>query len=307
MPSPFRVRVAGLAALFSTLALGSAPAFGQGEAETLSASFRKAARRVLPAVVTVRPIGVASPFEVLPGPRPFGGGGPGEFGPDLPRREPGGSGVVIDADKGYVLTNDHVVQGASRVVVTLPDGRERTAEQVRRDPKSDLALLVIDRRGAQPGRVGRLRGAGDGRLGPGDRPAVRPVRHGDRRDRQRQGARDRHGDVRGPDPDRRGDQPGQLGGAAGQPERGSRRDQHGDQDAQRGLRGGRLRRAGGPSPPGRGRPGRAWPGPSRVSRHPDRPRRPRRRPSASTSPAPWPSTPSRRGAPPPRPGSGRAT
>ena len=147
MPSPFRVRVAGLAALFSTFALGSAPAFGQGEAETLSASFRKAARRVLPAVVTVRPIGVASPFEALPGPRPFGGGGPGEFGPDLPRREPGGSGVIIDAAKGYVLTNDHVVQGASRVVVTLPDGRERTAEQVRRDPKSDLALLVIDRRG----------------------------------------------------------------------------------------------------------------------------------------------------------------
>ncbi|MEJ7637195.1 MAG: trypsin-like peptidase domain-containing protein [Singulisphaera sp.] len=128
------------------MALGPASAFGQGEAETLSASFRKAARRVLPAVVTVRPIGVASPFEALPGPRPFGGG-PGEFGPDLPRREPGGSGLIIDAAKGYVLTNDHVVQGASRVVVTLADGRERTAEQVRRDPKSDLALLVIDRRG----------------------------------------------------------------------------------------------------------------------------------------------------------------
>ncbi len=147
MPSRFRVRVAGLAALSATLALGPASAFGQGEAETLSASFRKAARRVLPAVVTVRPIGVPSPFEIPPGPRPFGGGGPGEFGPDLPRREPGGSGVIIDAAKGYVLTNDHVVQGASRVVVTLHDGRERTAEQVRRDPKSDLALLVIDDRG----------------------------------------------------------------------------------------------------------------------------------------------------------------
>ena len=147
MPSPFRVRVAGLAALISMFALGSAPSFGQGEAETLSASFRKAARRVLPAVVTVRSVGVASPFETLPGPRPFGRGGPGEFGPDLPRREPGGSGVIIDADKGYVLTNDHVVQGALRVVVTLHDGRERTAEQVRRDPKSDLALLVIDPKG----------------------------------------------------------------------------------------------------------------------------------------------------------------
>ncbi len=147
MPSAFRVRVVGLAALCSTLALGPGPASGQGEAETLSASFRKAARRVLPAVVTVRPIGVTGPFEMPPGPRPFGGGGPGEIGPDFPRREPGGSGVIIDAAKGYVLTNDHVVQGALRVVVTLPDGRERTAEQVRRDPKSDLALLVIDHRG----------------------------------------------------------------------------------------------------------------------------------------------------------------
>ena len=45
MPSPFRGRVAGLAVLFSTVMLGPAPAFGQGEAETLSASFRKAARR----------------------------------------------------------------------------------------------------------------------------------------------------------------------------------------------------------------------------------------------------------------------
>ncbi len=66
--------------------------------------------------------------------------------PDDSPREVGGSGVVIDADKGFVLTNDHVVQGAPRVVVILHDGRERTASQIRRDPKSDLALLVLDGR-----------------------------------------------------------------------------------------------------------------------------------------------------------------
>lgn len=126
-------------------ALGTVPAAGQGEAEALSASFRKAARRVLPAVVTVRPLGIPNPFEAMPGGplRP----GPRGLVPDLPRGEAGGSGVVIDAEKGFVLTNDHLVQNASRVVVILQDGRERSVSQVRRDPKTDLALLVVDGKG----------------------------------------------------------------------------------------------------------------------------------------------------------------
>src|SRR5205807_1653836 len=44
-------------------------------------------------------------------------------------------------------TNDHVIQGAREVQVTLPDGRTRVASKVKRDPKSDLALLVIDPEG----------------------------------------------------------------------------------------------------------------------------------------------------------------
>jgi serine protease Do len=54
---------------------------------------------------------------------------------------------VIDAAKGYVLTSDHVLRGASRVMVIGPDGRERPASQVRRDPKSGLALLIVDGQG----------------------------------------------------------------------------------------------------------------------------------------------------------------
>jgi serine protease Do len=112
------------------------------EAEALSASFRKAARRVLPAVVTVRAVGAPPrvfrpPQDVLPFPVP-----------EFPQPgEAGGSGVVIDAEKGYVLTNDHVVNSSSRVVVILHDGRERPVSQIRRDPKSDLALLIIDPKG----------------------------------------------------------------------------------------------------------------------------------------------------------------
>ncbi len=45
-----------------------------------------------------------------------------------------GSGVVVDAKNGYILTNDHVLLGSSRVAVVLADGRERIVSQVRRDP-----------------------------------------------------------------------------------------------------------------------------------------------------------------------------
>ncbi len=66
--------------------------------------------------------------------------------PDIePRREvlSAGSGVVVDAEKGYVLTNNHVVQGAEEITVTLKDKRRFKAELVGRDPATDIALLRI--------------------------------------------------------------------------------------------------------------------------------------------------------------------
>ena len=54
-----------------------------------------------------------------------------------------GSGVVIDADAGLVVTNHHVVAGAAEIVVTLADGRERRATPVGLDPKADIALLRV--------------------------------------------------------------------------------------------------------------------------------------------------------------------
>jgi serine protease Do len=60
------------------------------------------------------------------------------------RREQGlGSGVVMTQD-GYILTNNHVVDGASTVTVTLADKREFKAKVVGTDPKSDIAVLKID-------------------------------------------------------------------------------------------------------------------------------------------------------------------
>ena len=60
-----------------------------------------------------------------------------------PRQEGVGSGVVVTKD-GYILTNNHVVDGADEVKVSLQDGREFNAKVVGRDPKSDVAVIKIE-------------------------------------------------------------------------------------------------------------------------------------------------------------------
>jgi serine protease Do len=67
-------------------------------------------------------------------------------GPMQPRQQMGtGSGFIISED-GYILTNNHVVDGADSVLVRMADRREFDAEVVGTDPRSDLALLRIDAR-----------------------------------------------------------------------------------------------------------------------------------------------------------------
>lgn len=66
--------------------------------------------------------------------------------PEMPknfRSQGAGSGVIISKD-GYILTNNHVVEGAKEVIVTLADSNEFTGEVIGRDPKTDLAVLKID-------------------------------------------------------------------------------------------------------------------------------------------------------------------
>ncbi|MBR1091005.1 trypsin-like peptidase domain-containing protein [Bradyrhizobium manausense] len=54
-----------------------------------------------------------------------------------------GSGVIVDALRGYVLTNNHVVEGTATVQVTTKDGRQFSAKVVGRDPPTDVAVLQI--------------------------------------------------------------------------------------------------------------------------------------------------------------------
>jgi serine protease Do len=123
----------------------------QRESESLSAGFRRAAEGVLPAVVAIRCLDAAGPLVPLPPPLiRFGVGGMVPGIPALPHqtdRQASGSGVVIDSERGLVLTCRHVVQGALRVGVLFSDGSERVADRILHDPRSDLTLLTVDPQG----------------------------------------------------------------------------------------------------------------------------------------------------------------
>ena len=74
------------------------------------------------------------------------------FGPDMfdrdraPRNFKGiGSGAIINAEKGYVLTNNHVIKDADKITVQLQDGREFKAKVIGTDEMSDVALIQIEK------------------------------------------------------------------------------------------------------------------------------------------------------------------
>ncbi len=118
-----------------------------------SASFSGVVKRVAPSIVKVtvqmntRRValgqgedGAQLPPWIDPNLRQFFGNRL-QVGPEVPERGLG-SGVIISAD-GYIVTNNHVVDGAKQVTVTLADGRELTARVVGRDPQTDVAVIKV--------------------------------------------------------------------------------------------------------------------------------------------------------------------
>jgi serine protease Do len=105
----------------------------------LSNSFRAIARAVKPAVVHINIVetvdssgqGLELPFDL----------------PQAPRRRPGsGSGFIVRED-GYILTNNHVVQKAEKIEVTMSDSKKYKATLVGTDPESDLAVIKVEETG----------------------------------------------------------------------------------------------------------------------------------------------------------------
>lgn len=150
---------------------------GEDPASALSAAFRKASARVRPSLVSIRAADGFVPPPPILGARPAPG-----FSPDLtipPFLGPPVSftGLIVDPEKGYILTAEAPTEGGSRFVVTFADGRERTTAEIRRDRRSGLALLAADMRDLphpRPswGDPSRLEPGdwlvGLGRPGPGD-------------------------------------------------------------------------------------------------------------------------------------------
>lgn len=73
----------------------------------------------------------------------FGDARPRQYKRDIPEQRGFGSGVIISKD-GYIVTNNHVIDGADEISVKLQDGRELTGRIIGTDPTSDLALVKIE-------------------------------------------------------------------------------------------------------------------------------------------------------------------
>jgi serine protease DegQ len=108
-----------------------------------AASYADAAKRALPAVVhifTSQDVKASRhPFLNDPVFRHFFGD---RFGDDAQRRSGLGSGVVVSPE-GFILTNNHVIEGADEIEVASNDGHKYKAQLVGADPESDLAVLRI--------------------------------------------------------------------------------------------------------------------------------------------------------------------
>jgi serine protease Do len=110
--------------------------------------FADVAEKVVPTVVSIHSAKIKkvqnfNPYHWFFG-NPGPGGQQGQGQPEKERRVEGvGSGVIVSKD-GYVLTNNHVVEDADDLTITLSDKREYSAKIIGTDPPSDLAVIKIE-------------------------------------------------------------------------------------------------------------------------------------------------------------------
>ncbi|MDN7136977.1 DegQ family serine endoprotease [Pseudidiomarina sp. 1ASP75-14] len=151
-------------ALLTLITLTSVPAFSPAQAnipffsdKDETPTLAPMLEEVTPAVVNISVKGSREVRQRVPDMFRF------FFGPNSPQEQVQerpfrglGSGVIIDAEQGYVVTNNHVIDGASEILVTLKDGTQFDAEVIGTDANSDIALLKIqDGEGLTEIEVGR--------------------------------------------------------------------------------------------------------------------------------------------------------
>src|SRR5450631_2661093 len=126
--------------------------FFEGGKTVGPADFVDASSAAIPATVHIKTKTVRSVSNNLPKKNPFSdlfGIDPDDFFGDRSRSMPemaSGSGVII-SDDGYIVTNNHVIDGADELTVTLSNKKSFKAKVVGSDPSSDLAVVKIDARG----------------------------------------------------------------------------------------------------------------------------------------------------------------
>jgi serine protease Do len=134
----------------SAMLAGHAPAAAVAAAPsvrepvTMPTTFAPVVKSVLPAVVNISSTKIVKTSAYDQDENPFGNLIPGFRMPNRPQRQEGeGSGVIVSAD-GYIVTNNHVVDGATEVTIQTSDKRELKARVIGTDPKTDVALVKVN-------------------------------------------------------------------------------------------------------------------------------------------------------------------
>ncbi|UDG81026.1 Periplasmic pH-dependent serine endoprotease DegQ [Candidatus Hartigia pinicola] len=124
----------------------SLPLLSEDEKNKNISSLAPMLEKVLPAVVNIHVSGTRVQNQQIPEEFRF------FFGPNIPSPQQSvrsfevlGSGVIIDEKKGYILTNNHVIDGADQIQIQLNDGREINVKLIGKDSQTDIALLKITR------------------------------------------------------------------------------------------------------------------------------------------------------------------
>ena len=126
----------------SATAGAALPFFGDDKKQEVP-SLAPMLEEAMPAVVSISVEGTQTATRQVPEMFRYFFGGPQEQVQERPFKGLG-SGVIIDSEKGYVVTNNHVVENADEITVKLSDGREFKAKKLGADEQSDIALLKIE-------------------------------------------------------------------------------------------------------------------------------------------------------------------